>query len=200
MTTGRKDDAGKLRWGLLRKSLVLPLEAVIRVLMYGANKYGDDNWQQVDNPLVRYRDALDRHLADIDKGVIVDPDTGENNYAHVATNALFLLWFYLAADKPIGDQERRPEPQLGPDALRAVQEIVKQDSARLSAQAPTAGDAVEYEVWQDGALQAGGREADYDAAKSEADHYARMYAQDGPVEVRIYQKRLLSAARRWPAN
>jgi len=162
MTTGRKDDAGKLRWGLLRKSLVLPLEAVIRVLMYGANKYGDDNWQQVENPLVRYRDALDRHLADIDKGVIVDPDTGENNYAHVATNALFLLWFYLAGNK--------------------------------AAQAPTAGDEVEYEyeVWQDGALQAGGREADYAAAQYEANHYALMYDQDGPVEVRIYEKRLLS--------
>jgi hypothetical protein len=132
MTTGRKDDAGELRWGLLRKSLVLPLEAVIRVLMYGANKYGDDNWQWVDNPLVRYRDALDRHLADIDKGVIVDPDTGENNYAHVATNALFLLWFYLAADKPIGNQERRPEPEIPREVQDAIQEIVRQDSARLA--------------------------------------------------------------------
>lgn len=92
---GRKDDQGKLRWSLLRKSLLLPLEAVIRVLMFGAKKYGDENWQLVDNPKVRYRDALDRHLAEIDRGVLVDPDTGENHYAHVATNALFLLWFYL---------------------------------------------------------------------------------------------------------
>lgn len=50
----------------------------------------------------------------------------------------------------------------------------------------------EYEVWQDGVLQAGGRENDYDSAKSEANHYAMMYANDGPVEVRIYEKRLLS--------
>jgi len=92
---GRKDDQGKLRWGLLRKSMLLPLEAVIRVLMFGAKKYGDENWQLVDNPKVRYRDALDRHLAEIDRGVLVDPDTGENHYAHVATNALFLLWFYI---------------------------------------------------------------------------------------------------------
>jgi len=51
----------------------------------------------------------------------------------------------------------------------------------------------EYEVWQDGVLQAGGREADYASAKSEASHYAAMYTPDGPVEVRIYEKRLLSA-------
>jgi len=51
----------------------------------------------------------------------------------------------------------------------------------------------EYEVWQDGMVKAGGRENDYDSAKSEANHYARMYANDGPVEVRIYEKRLLSA-------
>ncbi|HEY8355713.1 MAG TPA: hypothetical protein VIK69_11955 [Methylophilaceae bacterium] len=50
----------------------------------------------------------------------------------------------------------------------------------------------EYEVWQDNALQAGGRETDYASAQAEAEHYAMMYAQDGLVEVRIYEKRLLS--------
>jgi len=41
--------------------------------------------------------------------------------------------------------------------------------------------------------QAGGSTTDYASAQSEANHYAMMYAQDGPVEVRIYEKRLLSA-------
>jgi len=99
LPAGRKDDQGKLRWGLLRKSLVICLEAVIRVLMFGAKKYGDENWQRVENPKVRYRDALDRHLAEIDKGVYFDEDTGEHHYAHVATNALFLLWFHLVGFK-----------------------------------------------------------------------------------------------------
>lgn len=53
----------------------------------------------------------------------------------------------------------------------------------------------EYEVWQGAVLQAGGRENDYASAQSEANHYAMMYAPDGPVEVRIYEKRLLSAAK-----
>lgn len=42
-------------------------------------------------------------------------------------------------------------------------------------------------------FQAGGIKADYAHAKSEANHYAMMYANYGPVEVRIYEKRLLSA-------
>lgn len=103
MSIGRKDDQGKLRWGLLRRSLVGPLESVIRVLMYGASKYGDENWQAVENGKSRYRDALDRHLAEIDKGVLVDPDTGEPHLAHVATNALFLLWLHQKEQAGAGD-------------------------------------------------------------------------------------------------
>jgi hypothetical protein len=91
MSEGRKDDQGKLRWGLLRRGCVLALESIIRVLMYGAKKYGDDNWKAVEDAERRYRDALDRHLADIDRGVEIDKDTGEDNWAHVATNALFVL-------------------------------------------------------------------------------------------------------------
>lgn len=57
------------------------------------------------------------------------------------------------------------------------------------------GDAeYEYEVWQGDALQAGGSTTDYASAQSEAGHYAMMYASGGPVEVRIYEKRLLNAA------
>lgn len=108
-SVGRKDDAGKLRWGLLRKSMTVCLEAVIRVLMFGASKYGDENWKLVANPLVRYRDALDRHLAEIDKGIMVDPDTGEHHMTHVVTNALFLLWFYLVGHEAKPDMDPHGE-------------------------------------------------------------------------------------------
>ena len=90
MSEGRKDDTGKLRWGLLRRGCVHALEGVIKVLMFGAKKYGDDNWKDVADAERRYRDALDRHLADLDRGIEFDPDTGEDNWFHVATNALFV--------------------------------------------------------------------------------------------------------------
>lgn len=51
----------------------------------------------------------------------------------------------------------------------------------------------EFEVWQDAAMQAGGSTSDFDTAKSEAEHYAMMYGQDGPVEVRYYRKERLAA-------
>lgn len=52
----------------------------------------------------------------------------------------------------------------------------------------------EFEVWRDDSMQAGGSTTDYADAKAEADHLARMYGQDGAVEVLIYEKRLLTTA------
>ena len=43
---GRKDDAGKLRWSLIPTQA---LEDVVKVLTYGARKYGDDNWGSPDS-------------------------------------------------------------------------------------------------------------------------------------------------------
>jgi hypothetical protein len=84
-----------------------------------------------------------------------------------------------------------------PECIRAQRDEL---AARLTAETSNARGEVEYEyeVWQGDALQAGGRENDYASATSEANHYAMMYAQDGPVEVRIYEKRLLSAAKVQP--
>src|SRR5690606_38693939 len=80
-----------------------------------------------------------------------------------------------------------------PGCIRAQRDYL---AARLAAETSNARGEVEYEyeVWQGDALQAGGSTTDYASAKSEADHYAMMYGQDGPVEVRIYEKRLLAAA------
>lgn len=57
----------------------------------------------------------------------------------------------------------------------------------------------EFEVWQDDSMQAGGSTTDYATAKGEADHYALMYGQDGPVEVRMYEKRRITTPPPAPA-
>jgi hypothetical protein len=65
-------------------------------MTYGAAKYGDDNWREVE--AYRYLDALGRHLAQA-SGVSLqgepesdsDPESGLLHLAHVACNALFLL-------------------------------------------------------------------------------------------------------------
>ena len=90
------------------------------------------------------------------------------------------------------------------DNLLCIVDLIEQAIAHQPLDADTAAqgtDAVqqgevefEFEVWQDDSMQAGGSATDYADAKAEADHLARMYGQDGAVEVLIYEKRLLTTA------
>lgn len=66
--SGLKDDGGKPRWSLLMRGCANALQAVVRVLTFGAQKYADDSWQGVQNGQQRYRDALYRHLNAIERG------------------------------------------------------------------------------------------------------------------------------------
>ena len=91
---GAKFDDGKIRFSLLTRSLATPLKRVAEVLEYGARKYQPNSWQHVPNAKERYEDALDRHLNSWKSGEVVDPESGLPHLAHIATNALFLLWFY----------------------------------------------------------------------------------------------------------
>lgn len=45
---------------------------------------------------------------------------------------------------------------------------------------------IEFEVWQNGTMEAGGVTSNAKEALQEADHYALVYGQDGPVEVKFF--------------
>lgn len=94
---GLKFDGGKASWSLLMRGCAKALRAVVGVLDFGAKKYSADSWQQVENARERYKDALYRHLHQIElRGFTArDPETGKLEWAHVACNALFLLTFAL---------------------------------------------------------------------------------------------------------
>lgn len=90
-TGAMKEDHGKLRFSLLP---VQPLRDIVLVLMFGAQKYGDYNWQK-GFPWTDIYDATQRHLEDW-----LDPnepdeaeDSGLNHLAHAACNLFFLLVF-----------------------------------------------------------------------------------------------------------
>ena len=97
MTTekGVKLDTGKNRLGLVFKGFALPLLEVGKIGTFGANKYTDDGWQTVENAQERYTDALFRHLFAHFNGEIIDPESNLMHLAHVAWNALAILYFEL---------------------------------------------------------------------------------------------------------
>lgn len=89
---GVKYDSDKLKWSLLP---IAPLRLIIRVLMFGVGKYGLDNWQKVDNPKIRYYDALQRHITAWKDGELLDPESGLSHMAHAGSCVLFIIWFEI---------------------------------------------------------------------------------------------------------
>lgn len=92
----KKFDSGKLRYSLLPAGTV---DAVLRVLEFGATKYAPDSWQSVPNARQRYSDALMRHMSAWHGGENIDVETGLHHLAHVLCNASFLLWLETRAGK-----------------------------------------------------------------------------------------------------
>ena len=86
---GRKSDQGKPDWTLIPFTALAP---VIRVLEYGAKKYGRDNWMQVEDSERRYLAAALRHLTAFAEGECSDPESGESHLAHAVCCLLFMLW------------------------------------------------------------------------------------------------------------
>lgn len=84
---GKKFDRGKTRWGLMPS---VCLEKIAEVFTYGASKYGDNNWRNVEAE--RYVDALFRHLHAWLQGEQNDKESGLHHLAHAGANVLFLLW------------------------------------------------------------------------------------------------------------
>jgi hypothetical protein len=87
---GMKYDEGKARMWLLPFE---SLHEVARVLTFGAKKYAAHSWQTVPDGEERYTNAMLRHMVAIQAGEVYDPESGLLHWAHVACNALFLLWF-----------------------------------------------------------------------------------------------------------
>lgn len=93
---GMKFDGGKIRMELLPFEA---LEAVAEVLTFGATIYVDDNWQLVNDAEKRYTGAMLRHLVKHQCGKLRDDESKLLHIAHVATNALFLVWFEIQKQK-----------------------------------------------------------------------------------------------------
>ncbi len=85
---GKKYDHGKPKLELLPTK---PLEDIAKVLEFGANKYGENNWQLVPQGRKRYAGAALRHLFAWMRGEVNDPESGLPHLAHAGCCVLFLL-------------------------------------------------------------------------------------------------------------
>lgn len=89
--TGMKNDKldDKTRWELIPLDC---LEDIARVYTEGAKKYGDNNWQNLENGYERYKGALLRHLY-ASTYEEFDPETKVRHEAAVAWNSIALLYY-----------------------------------------------------------------------------------------------------------
>lgn len=91
---GAKADLGKLRPWLVLGAFSRALEEVTRIGTFGAKKYTDNGWLQVDDAENRYMEAAIRHLLEYGKGNMIDDGPGGTNCKHlgqVAWNILAVL-------------------------------------------------------------------------------------------------------------
>lgn len=99
---GLKHDAGKLKAGILA-DFPLALKAIAEVGTFGANKYARNSWQNVDNAIERYTDAMWRHR--LSEGV--DDESGLPHYYHELWNMMVIVEL-KEREKTTSDREHKP--------------------------------------------------------------------------------------------
>ena len=92
---GKKDDTNKPRLDLVLGDFATALWGVGLVGTFGANKYTDRGWHEVENGIERYSNALLRHYFNYKSGERNDRESGLPHLAHLAWNALAILQLYM---------------------------------------------------------------------------------------------------------
>lgn len=90
-TEGTKDDGGKARMELIAPELMFGTAAV---LTFGAEKYGDRNWEK-GMAWSRVFGALQRHLWAWWRGEQYDGETGMPHLWHASCCLMFLIAYEL---------------------------------------------------------------------------------------------------------
>ena len=81
-------------------------EELAMLLTLGGFKYDFNNWKLAKkNEVIKYRDALERHMIARDKGEFIDKDTGLPHTIAIAFNAMALHYFDLKFNSDNGDRK-----------------------------------------------------------------------------------------------
>lgn len=113
-TGGHKDDTGKVRWSLFPWDAAL---GIMRVMMFGAKKYTDRNWEK-GMEWGRFYDAAIRHLTSWWARDPADPESGLSHLWHAGCCILFLIAYEI---RGVGKDDRPatllPSAQFIPSAF-----------------------------------------------------------------------------------
>lgn len=108
---GKKFDTGKRRWDLA--PMLDGFGQIVDVLTFGAEKYGDRNWEAGMGWSRCYAAAL-RHLTAWHAGEDSDSESGLSHLAHAGCCVVFLLAYQARSigtdDRPTGSETPKPEP------------------------------------------------------------------------------------------
>lgn len=99
----------KLRWDLLPLEEV---EEIVEVYTKGAEKYGENTWQNLEGGMQRYKGALLRHLVLFEKGEEKDTETGCKHLAQVAWNAIAMLYLSKRKKNILTELDKRIEEKI----------------------------------------------------------------------------------------
>lgn len=91
-----KWDKGKIRYELVPLSAI---EALGKVLTFGAARYGDETWRLLPKAKDRYYAATLRHLFAYRNGEYLDNDSGMPHLFHALANIAFLIELKLSEQK-----------------------------------------------------------------------------------------------------
>ena len=81
----------KIKWSLVSWKA---LEPMVKVLMFGANKYSPNNWQK-GLKYSEISESLQRHLYDFMEGQDDDPESKLSHLGHLMCNAMFLSCMFI---------------------------------------------------------------------------------------------------------
>jgi hypothetical protein len=82
-----KHDSDKPRYDLLPP---VAIDLMAQVMTFGAKKYKPEGWRTVPDALQRYQAAMLRHAFSIQRGELIDAESGLPHAAHVMCCAAFI--------------------------------------------------------------------------------------------------------------
>ena len=88
---GLRYNTGKLKWSLVSWKALAPM---VRVLMFGAEKYDDHNWKK-GLKYTEVCESLQIHLNAFIDGEDNDPESKLTHVGHILCNAMFLSYMFL---------------------------------------------------------------------------------------------------------